>query len=82
MDSTRLSFFAIVEQPSTLTSGEQFDHSRMHGILWKLGFILNARNITDCLQKGILNRQSVVNVCFRQLVLKYSDYSGKLSFFG
>ena len=36
----------------------------------------------DCLQWGILDPLRVVNVCFRQLVLKNSDYSGKLSFFG
>ncbi len=31
--------------------------------------------------RGILDPDHVVNVCFRQLVLKYSDYSGKLTFF-
>ena len=34
-----------------------------------------------CRQKGIQDPDYVVNVSFRQLLLKYSDYSGKLSFF-
>jgi hypothetical protein len=35
----------------------------------------------DCGQLGILDLQRIVNVCFRQSLLKYSDYSGKLTFF-
>lgn len=46
--------------------------------MWKQAFHLKARNA----RKGkYLIPANVVNVCFRQLLLKYSDYSDKLMFF-
>jgi hypothetical protein len=40
-----------------------------------------SRRRSVCRQWGILDPKQFVNVCFRHVVLKYSDYSAKLRYF-
>jgi hypothetical protein len=62
-------------------TGEPFNQMRIDGLDNTQASCLEDFSDVDCGQLGILDLQLIVNVCFRQSLLKYSDYSGKLIFF-